>query len=237
MRIGVFGGTFNPIHHGHLRAAEEVREMLAFDKVLFVPSGTPPLKTEDLTDARKRFEMARLAIAGNSAFEVLDIEAKKPEKSYTVETLEVLLRLYGAAELYFILGIDAFLDIPNWRMPEKLVSMVNFAVLARPGSSFVDLLSSPYMDAGEEILKELDSGDGDRGSLTLRLRSLKEAVLVKITTLDISSSSIRRSIRDGLSIKYLLPENVESFIISHELYSPVASRRESKRKVGKTFKK
>jgi nicotinate-nucleotide adenylyltransferase len=235
LRIGVFGGTFNPIHYGHLRAAEEVREMLAFDKVLFVPSGTPPLKTEDLTDARKRFEMSRLAIAGNRAFGVLDVESNKPEKSYTVETLEVLLKLYGEAELYFMLGIDAFLDIPNWWMPEKLVSMVNFAVLARPGRSFVDLLSSPYMDVEEGILKELDGSDG--GSMTLRLKSLKEAVLVKITTLDISSSSIRRSIREGLSIKYLLPENVESFIISHKLYSPVASRRESKRKVGKTFKK
>ena len=117
MRIGVFGGTFNPIHYGHLRAAEEVREMLAFDKVLFVPSGTPPLKTEDLTDAQKRFEMARLAVAGNGAFEVLDIECKKPKKSYTVETLEVLLTLYEDAELYFMLGIDAFLDIPNWWMP------------------------------------------------------------------------------------------------------------------------
>ena len=235
MRIGVFGGTFNPIHYGHLRAAEEVREMLAFDKVLFVPSGTPPLKTEDLADALKRFEMARLAIAGNRAFDVLDIECKKPEKSYTVDTLEVLLKLYGDAELYFMLGVDAFLDIPNWWMPEKLVSMVNFAVLARPGRSFIDLLSSPYMVIEREILKELDSSDGE--SLTLRLKSLKEAVLVKITPLDISSSGIRRSIRAGLSIKYLLPENVESFIISNKLYSPVTSRRESKRKEGKTFKK
>ena len=219
MRIGVFGGTFNPIHYGHLRAAEEVREMLAFDRVLFVPSGTPPLKTEDLADALKRFEMARLAIAGNRAFDVLDIECKKTEKSFTVETLEALLELYGEAELYFMLGVDAFLDIPNWWMPEKLVSMVNFAVLARPGRSFVDLISSPYMVVEREILEELDRNE--RESLTLRLKSLQEAVLVKITPLDISSSGIRRSIRAGLSIKYLLPENVESFIISHKLYSPV----------------
>jgi nicotinate-nucleotide adenylyltransferase len=235
LRIGVFGGTFNPIHYGHLRAAEEVREMLAFERVLFVPSGTPPLKTEGLEDAQKRLEMARLAIAGNKAFEVLDIECRKPKKSYTVETMEVLLKLYDGAELYFMLGVDAFLDIPNWWKPEKLMSMVNFAVLARPGRSFIDLLSSPYMAVEREILKELDGGD--RKSLTLGLKSLKEAVLVKITPLDISSSGIRRSIGEGLSIKYLLPENVESFIISHMLYSPVASRRESKRKEGKTFKK
>jgi nicotinate-nucleotide adenylyltransferase len=220
LRIGIFGGTFNPIHYGHLRAAEEVREMLAFDKVLFVPSGTPPLKTEDPTDALKRFEMARLAIAGNRAFDVLDIECKKLKKSYTVETLEVLLSLYGDAELYFMLGIDAFLDIPNWWMPEKLLSMVNFAVLSRPGRSFIELLSSPYMVVEREVLKGLDSSG--RESLTLRLKSLKEVVLVKITPLDISSSGIRRTIRAGLSIKYLLPESVESFIISHKLYSPVS---------------
>lgn len=219
MRIGVFGGTFNPIHYGHLRAAEEVKEMLALDKVLFVPSGTPPLKTEDITDAQKRFEMAALAISGNRAFEVLDIECRNPNKSYTVETLGALLSLYGDAELYFMLGIDAFIDIPNWWMPEKLVSMVNFAVLARPGHSFADLLLSPYMVVEGKILKGLDTVS--RGSLTIKLKSLKEAVLVKITPLDISSSGIRRGVREGLSIKYLLPENVESFIISNKLYSPV----------------
>ena len=236
MRIGVFGGTFNPIHYGHLRAAEEVKEALAFDKVLFVPSGTPPLKTEALADAGKRFEMARLATAGNMAFEVLDIECRKPQKSYTVETLEALLKLHGDAELFFTLGIDAFLDIPNWRMPEKLLSLVNFAVLARPGCRFVDLLASPYIIDGErENLERLD--EDSRELLSLTLKSLKEAYLVKITPMDISSSDIRRFVRAGQSIKYLLPENVESFIISHKLYLPVTSRRESKRKEGKTFKK
>ena len=221
MRIGVFGGTFNPIHFGHLRAAEEVKEALTFDKVLFVPSGTPPLKTEDLADAPERLEMTRLAIAGNRAFEVLDIECRKPQKSYTVDTLKALLKLYGNTELFFMLGIDAFLDIPNWWMPEKLMSLVNFAVLARPGCRFVDLINSPYIDADREYLERFDKED-IRELLTLKLKSFKEAYLLKITPLDISSSSIRRSISTGQSIKYLLPENVESFIISHKLYLPVA---------------
>lgn len=219
MRIGVFGGTFNPIHYGHLRAAEEVKEALTFDKVLFVPSGTPPLKTEDLAGSLDRFEMARLAIAGNRAFEVLDIECRKPQKSYTVETMEALLKLYGHAELFFMLGIDAFLDIPNWWMPEKLVSLVNFAVLARPGCRLVDLLESPYIDAERSNLELLEKDS--REILSLKLKSLREAYLVKITPLDISSSDIRRFHRAGQSIKYLLPENVESFIISHKLYLPV----------------
>ncbi len=236
MRIGIFGGTFNPIHYGHLRAAEEVKETLTFEKVLFVPSGTPPLKTEDLADAIDRFEMARLAIAGNKAFEVLDIECRKSQKSYTVKTLETLLKSYGSDdELFFVLGIDAFLDIPNWWMPDKLVRLVNFAVLARPGCRFVDLLASPYIDAGRENLERFEKDS--RGLLRLKLKSLKEACIVKITPLAISSSDIRRSVRAGDSVKYLLPENVESFIISHKLYLPVTSGRESNRKVGKTFKK
>ena len=219
MRIGVFGGTFNPIHYGHLRAAEEVKETLGLDKVLLVPSGNPPLKTGDLADAPKRYEMVKLATAGNRAFDVLDIESVKPAKSYTVETLEVLLNRYSDSELYFMLGMDAFLDIPNWWKPEKLVSMVNFAVISRPGRKFEDLLSSPYLDVGRDDLKALDDSGGE--FKIIRLKSLKEAALVRITALDISSSDIRRRIREGQSIKYLLPENVESFIISHKLYSPV----------------
>lgn len=218
-KIGVFGGTFNPIHYGHLRAAEEVREMLGFERVLFVPSGNPPLKTGDLADALKRYEMVRLATAGNRSFDVLDIESVKPAKSYTVETLEVLVNRYSGSELYFMLGMDAFLDIPGWWMPEKLVSMVNFAVISRPGRKFEDLLSSPHLDVERGDLKVLDDSDGE--FKIFRLKSLKEAALVKITPIDISSSDIRRRMQAGQSIKYLLPESVESFIISNKLYSPV----------------
>lgn len=218
-KIGVFGGTFNPIHYGHLRAAEEVREMLGFERVLFVPSGNPPLKTGDLADALKRYEMVRLATAGNRSFDVLDIESVKPAKSYTVETLEVLVNRYSGSELYFMLGMDAFLDIPGWWMPEKLVSMVNFAVISRPGRKFEDLLSSPHLDVEGGDLKALDDSDGE--FKIFRLKSLKEAALVKITPIDISSSDIRRRMQAGQSVKYLLPESVESFIISNKLYSPV----------------
>lgn len=219
LRIGVFGGTFNPIHYGHLRAAEEVMEMLGFERVLFVPSGNPPLKTGDLADALKRYTMVRLATAGNRSFDVLDTESVKPAKSYTVETLEVLLNCYAGSELYFMLGIDAFLDIPNWWMPEKLVSMVNFAVISRPGRKFEDLLSSPHLDVERGDLKALDDSGGE--FKIIRSKSLKETALVKITPIDISSSDIRRRVRAGQSVKYLLPESVESFIISNKLYSPV----------------
>jgi nicotinate-nucleotide adenylyltransferase len=214
LKIGVFGGTFNPIHYGHLRAAEETREILGLDKVFFIPSGNPPLKSENLADALRRYKMVRLAVVRNRFFDVLDVECVKAEKSYTVDTLEVLLRQFRDAELYFMLGIDAFLDIPNWRRPEQLVSMVNFAVVSRPGREFGEMLSSPYA-------KTKDLSRNGAESLAIELRSGKKAELVKITPLDISSSDIRRRVRSGRSIKYLLPEDVESFIISNKLYLPV----------------
>jgi len=216
MKIGVFGGTFNPIHYGHLRAAEEAREILALDKVLFIPSGNPPLKTRELADAKHRYKMTRLAIIKNRLFDVLDIECIKKGKSYTVNTLETLLKLYSDSDLYFMLGIDAFLDIPNWWKPEKLVSLVNFMVLSRPGSRFIDLLPSPYLKIKKEILVKLD--DGEIKSLTTKLQTRKEAMLLGVTPIGISSTDIRKRIEEGLSIKYMLPEEIESYIISNRLY-------------------
>jgi len=218
MKIGVFGGTFNPVHYGHLRAAEEAGEILALDKILFVPSGNPPLKAHEVADSLQRYKMARLAVVKNRLFDVLDIECVSPGKSYTINTLETLVRLYEGSDLYFILGIDAFLDIPNWWKPEELVSMVNFVVLSRPGSMFVDLVSSPYLDIKKDFLRRLD--DKEMESFAAPLQTRKEAVIVNVTDMDISSSDIRRRIRERRSIKYLLPEEVESFIISNRLYLP-----------------
>lgn len=218
MKIGVFGGTFNPIHFGHLRAAEEAREALALDKVLFIPAGNPPLKSSNIAEADKRYEMAKIATEGNPFFEVLDIECGRSGKSYTVETLAELQGRYRDAELYFMLGIDAFLDIPNWCRPGQLTSMVDFVILSRPGHLFTDLQASPYLDAGRNILNTLDSGESNRE--TVGLKSGRKAVLMRIMPYSISSTDIRRHIQTGRSTKYLLPEKVESFIISNSLYEP-----------------
>lgn len=217
MRIGVFGGTFNPIHYGHLRAAEEARETLALDKILFIPSGNPPLKTKEIAGAIHRYKMTRLAVVKNRSFDVLDIECIRSGKSYTVNTLEMLLKLYSDSDLYFILGIDTFLDIQNWWKPEKLISLVNFAVLSRPGSKFIDLLSSPYLDIKKGFLNKLDMGKME--SFITKLQTNKELVLLRITPIDISSTNIRKRIKEGLTIKYILPEEVESYIISNKLYN------------------
>lgn len=216
MRIGIFGGTFNPIHYGHLRAAEEARELLSLDKILFIPSGTPPLKTDELADAVHRYKMTRMAVLQNRFFEVLDIECESSGKSYTVETLEKLLETHRDAELYFMLGIDAFLDIPNWWKPEQLISQVSFAVFSRPGTRFADLVSSPYIVSGKTSLEGIDHGEIK--SFSVKLESGRDLVLLRLTPIGISSTDIRNRIKTGLSIKYLLPEEVESYIISNKLY-------------------
>jgi nicotinate-nucleotide adenylyltransferase len=216
MRIGILGGTFNPIHFGHLRAAEEAREMLGLDKVVFIPSGIPPLKTQDIAGTSHRLAMARLAVKDNHFFTVLDIECRSTGKSYTVKTLDTLKKRYRGSELFFILGIDTFLDIPLWWKPEKLITLVNFAVFSRPGNRFVDLLSSPYLDREKASLSRLDRGKA--WSFKTAWDGRDELVLLRITALPVSATDIRERIKAGKSIKYLLPEDVESYIISKKLY-------------------
>ena len=217
MKIGIFGGTFNPVHYGHLRPAEEAREKLGLDRVLFIPSGNPPLKINDIADAWHRYRMTQLAVQDNRFFEVLDIECKRPVKSYTVDTLTSLLNMYKNSEFYFILGIDAFLDIPNWWMPDKLVSLVNFILLSRPGRRFEELTFSPYLSVAKHVLTSIDAAEAE--SYSIRLDTGRELIMLNVTPVNISSTDIRRRIRSGSSIKYLLPEQVESFIISDSLYT------------------
>ena len=196
MKVGVFGGTFNPIHYGHLRAAEEVREKLGFEKILFIPSGKPPLKTKDIAVAAHRFEMARLAILDNPFFEISDIETKRTGKSYTVKTIEELKKAYPSREFYLILGIDAFLDIPNWRHPERLIALANFVIISRPGFRFADLRLSPYIKKiNRQTLKRID--DAEQDVCTLALESRREAVLLGITPMEISATDIRNTFKRG----------------------------------------
>jgi nicotinate-nucleotide adenylyltransferase len=217
LKVGVFGGTFNPIHNGHLRAAEEVREKLGFEKILFIPSGKPPLKTEDIAVAAHRFEMARLAILDNPFFEISDIETKRTGKSYTVKTIEELKKAYPSREFYLILGIDAFLDIPNWRRPERLIALADFVIISRPGSRFADLRLSPYIQKiNRQTLRRID--DAEQDVCTLALESRREAILLGITPMEISATDIRNTFKKGKSIKYLLPAEVQSYIINNKLY-------------------
>ena len=208
------GGAFNPIHYGHLRAAEEVRMKLGFEKILFIPSGNPPLKVRDLADVNHRYEMTRLSVDTNSFFDISDIECGVSRKSYTVETLATLGERYPDYEFFFILGHDSFLDIPVWYQPERLMELANFVVVSRPGFRFSDL--SPKVSAAPETLSALDARTLEM--YRLPLESGRELLLLNVTPMDISATAVRALVRAGKSIKYLLPEKVESYIILHRLY-------------------
>jgi nicotinate-nucleotide adenylyltransferase len=160
--------------------------------------------------------MTELALSGNSFFEISDIEYRKPDKSYTVSTLEELRSLYADTILYFILGIETFLDIPNWWQPEKLVRLIDFIIISRPPFRFVDLLLSPYSDMSREDLERLDKAELE--SYSAELKTNREAIAIRTPLIEISGTDIRRLVKEGKSIKYLLPEPVESYIISNKLY-------------------
>lgn len=217
MKIGVLGGTFNPIHYGHLRTAEEVLEILTLDSILFIPSGTPPFRKPELASARDRYEMTRLAIKDNPNFELSDIEIKSRGISYSVETFSKLLKKYKNTEFFFVLGIDAFMDIQKWKQPNKLMTLTNLVIISRPGFSFSDLFSSPYIaEEHKPVLRDIDKGAKTEHSLFLKTG--KKVFFCKVSGLEISASCIRTFVRTGKNIKYLLPDSVESYIISNKLY-------------------
>jgi len=218
MKIGILGGTFNPIHYGHLRAAQEVQESFAFDKLLFIPSGETPFKKPWLVNVRYRYEMTKAALKGNPAFGISDIEIKTRGTSYSVDTLKKLADKHKNADFFFILGIDAFLDLPKWKQPLTLMELTNFIVISRPGFSFAALTSSPYFtNVQKKTLKRFN--EGKRKEIYFNIKKGRKAFLYRVTALDISASRIRSLVKTGKRIKYLLPDSVESYIISHKLYT------------------
>jgi len=217
MKIGIYGGTFNPIHYGHLRSAEEVCEKLSLDQVLFIPAGKTPFEKPETVSASHRFNMVKTAIKGNRRFKISDIEVKARGKSFTVDTLKKLALKHPGSEFFFILGIDAFLDLPHWKQPDKLVDLAHFVVISRPGHLFDGLRKSPYLNSvSRKVLKEMDSGAGNVHSFDISKK--RRGFLCKVTALDISASNLRNLMLSGKNAKYLLPDSVESYIISNGLY-------------------
>ena len=219
MRIGLFGGTFNPIHHCHLTIAARTRACLALDQVLFIPAGDPPHKPQDgMAPARDRLEMVRLAVADDPALAVSDIEVRRPEKSYSIDTVRGLRSLYGpATDLVFIVGLDAFLEFPSWRQAPDLLRLCHFAVVSRTGRAFALLAHRPPLPAIPlPDLESLDSGSRDR--LDVPLSGGTRLTLLHLPPCDISASDIRRRIRSRLGVADLLPAPVESYIMRARLY-------------------
>lgn len=212
-KIGLFGGTFNPVHYGHLRPAEEIGERLGLDPVVFIPSSDPPHKGKaDLLPAPLRAEMVRLAIADNPRFSFSDAEITRPGKSYSVETIPLFQRTYGpGAQLYFILGLDAFLEIGTWKEPAALFTLCHFVILTRPGFEKIFTPEHLPVDLASEFCYD-PKKDG-------YLHKSGYGVFPReITALDISSTRIREAVRRGKSIRYLVPPAVERFIAGKGLY-------------------
>ncbi|MBN1636343.1 MAG: nicotinate-nucleotide adenylyltransferase [Deltaproteobacteria bacterium] len=209
MRLGVFGGTFNPIHLGHLRAAEEVRENLAFDKIIFVPSFIPPHKDlYDVVEGHKRLEIVRRAISEYPYFDVSSFEIDQGGKSYSIRTLEHLRDTYNATP-YFILGQDAFDEISTWFDTKRLFSVAHFVVMSRPGTERKPL---------SKIMGGIaDTFQTDENGFVNKLN--KKIVYIDITPLDISSSAIRRMSKQGRSITFLVPPEVEAYIKQERIYT------------------
>lgn len=212
-RIGVFGGTFDPIHLGHLRCAEEARERLQLDRILFIPAADPPHKPHRrITPAAQRLAMVRRATAGNRAFQVSSIELERRGPSYTVDTLRSLhLRLGPAARLVLLLGLDAFRDIGTWKAYRTLFTLADLAVWSRPPG---------FRGRTRGLLPVAARADFcyAKDQTTLIHRTGTRIHFLNVTALDISASDIRQRLRRGLSVRYLLPATVERYVTREGLY-------------------
>jgi nicotinate-nucleotide adenylyltransferase len=209
-RTAVFGGSFNPIHYGHLLLADDVLERLMLDRVLFVPAGLPPHKPAAvLAPAADRYAMVQLATAGHPAFEVSDVEIRRPGPSFTVDTLETLAA--SGDELYVLVGSETFLDLLSWRAPRRIAELARLVVAPRLSSVF-----DPEDAPAQKVLRELDAV----GFAAVEDPARRERVvlIVRATSLPISSSDLRRRARDGQSLAYRVPPAVASYIQGRGLY-------------------
>jgi len=190
-RIGILGGTFDPPHFGHLVLAQEISEKLKLNRVIFIPSAVPPHKTEnEVSSAKHRFEMIKLAIKGNKLFSVSDIELKREGPSYTVNTIKELKKIYAKAELFFLTGSDILEEILSWKDPQEIYRSIKIVIGLRPG------------------FDEIDPNN----------QFAQKSQIIEITSLDISSTLIKDKIKKGESIRYLVPRKVEEYIRKKKLY-------------------
>ena len=214
MRIGIFGGTFNPIHLAHLRVAEEVREACRLGEVLFLPAAAPPHKevAEEIAFGH-RLAMVETAIADHPDFAASDLEAHRGGKSFSVDTLTILHRQRPGNAFYFIIGLDSFRDITSWHHYRRLFELANIVVAARPGVTG---------KAPEDLLPVAirDQFCYDDQSKNLRHASGTALIFLEETRLDISSTRIRQLLAQGRSIRYLVPPPVADYINRHGLYRP-----------------
>jgi len=200
LKVGVFGGSFNPVHHAHLAVAEAARKTFSLDRVLFVPAAVPPHKRrEKLASDRDRLAMLRLALEGREAFEADDLELRRGGVSYTVDTIEELRRRFPpGTEFFFILGSDSLPILPQWKEVHQLLAAVRFAVYPRKGfaSSILDGLAGRF---SEEEIQSLRSG------------------FLDLPPVDISATEVRERLRRGEAVDHLVPRPVAEYLRTHGL--------------------
>ena len=216
MNPTVFAGTFNPIHIAHLIIAESVRVELNAEKILFIPSFSPPHRENDLASPEHRLNMVKLATENNPYFEVSDIELKLQGTSYSFNTIQELYRQNPEIEgqINFIIGADAFNHIETWYRYEELAKLINFIVLARPNHPL-----DCHSELDSESIQRTESTCYTKQTLNqVQGDSLFQYKFVEAPQIDISSSFIRQRIKENKSIKYLVPNNVEDYIIKNKLY-------------------
>lgn len=191
MSIGLLGGTFDPIHLGHLRAAENAREAFGLARVIFVPAARPPHRPEPLTPALDRYAMTCLAVAGHPGFEVSDLEMRREGPSYTVDTLAALAEAAPGEELVLIVGGDTFPEVRTWRQAERIFELAVLGVVERPG---------------ETAAPDAEVAPG------ARVRHAEGPAL------DVAATRVRERVSRGLSVRYLVPDGVADYIAKRRLY-------------------
>lgn len=196
MRLGLFGGTFDPIHLGHLILAESCREALALDQLWLVVTAMPPHKRGGRTSIQDRLEMARIAVAGHPALVVSEIEARTDGPHYSYETVERLAAERPGDELFFLIGADSLRDLPTWRHPDRLAACATIVVVNRPGVT-IDPDSLPDLGPGAKPIRVVES-----------------------PLIAIASTDLRRAVAENRSIRYRVPRGVEAYIAAHGLYRP-----------------
>jgi nicotinate-nucleotide adenylyltransferase len=201
--VGVIGGTFDPIHTGHLIIAQEAHICLGLDRVVFVPAGQPPHKLDrQITDPEHRFQMVQLATADNPHLDVSRVDLDRAGPCYTVDTIGLLQRAWGGdTRIHFLIGADSLSDLPTWRQPERLLRLCQVVAVARPGHQ-IDLQALDRLLPGAASLVRL----------------------LDTPTLDISSTAIRRRVSQGRSIRYLVPAAVEQYVDQHRLYRSLGNQ-------------
>ncbi len=216
MRLGLYGGAFNPIHRCHLLVAETAQTRLGLDAVLFIPTGDPPHKpSSDVIPAAHRLEMVRRAIAPYPYFQVSDIETRRPATSYTIDTLRTLHAIHPAdTRFIFIVGLDAFTSIASWKEPESLFGLCEFAVVSRPGSLFTSLKHIAAFGIEDPAsLERLDAGQVE--AQEIRLASGQSLWGLPIPPCTVSAQEIRNRLKQRQPLENLLPSCVESYILAH----------------------